>query len=193
MALYIFGRMISYYLILTVVGITVSDAFAPCGEPAGCYCSTPVLNEIHCTGNISKFPEFEDSVKPGVLSIVFYDSTITSVPPFEKDEWDRLKYLNFVETSMMSCDDIAELWRPGLRIFSECISKMVECQKNNCNGTGICLIMMGLVIMAGTGIIVHLFRSRKGSWTLPVPQTYRHSPVTSCAIDRSDMRRSTEL
>ena len=158
-------------------------AYVPCGEPSGCHCSTPVLNQIQCTGDISEFPVFDDVIKPGVVSIVFYDTNITTVPPFEKEEWDRLKYVNFVETDMMTCDDIAELWRPGLRIFSECISKKEECK---CNGTGICLIVLVLVIMAASGVIVHLLMTRKGSWILPVPQTSPDLPMTSCAINRSD-------
>ena len=170
---------------MSLLGIMVGG-YDPCGEPAGCYCSTPVLNQIQCTGEISEFPVFDDVIKPGVVSIVFYGTNITTVPPFDKEEWDRLKYINFVETDMMSCDAIAELWRPGLRIFSECITKKEECKTNRCNGTGICLIIMVLVIMVASSAIVYLLTTRKGSWTLPVPQTSPDLPMTSSAINKSD-------
>jgi hypothetical protein len=63
----------------------------------------------------------EDFVKPGVLSITIKDSKIVGLAPFKKKQWDRLIHLNFIDTPLLSCDAIAELKRPGLRILSECV------------------------------------------------------------------------
>lgn len=188
--------MISNILFLSLLGITIGGGgYEPCGVPAGCYCSTPVLSQIQCLRNVTVFPVFEDIIKPGVLSIVFHGSKIAGLPPFEKAEWDRLKHLSFVDTELMSCDAIAELKRPGLRIFSECVSKnnCTECipeEKNNCNkSTGTCLIFVALLFASSTaavGYSVYVVRTRRRPWILPVPQTTPNISMTSLSENRAD-------
>lgn len=108
-------------IVLTFVGeMHAKQDWEPCGLPSGCYCSRPILSQIHCT-NISVLPLFKDLVKPGVISLAVYDSNIVGIPPFKKEEWDRLKYLSFIGTPLLMCDAIAAIKRPGLEILSKCL------------------------------------------------------------------------
>ena len=202
-ALCIFAKMFRNVLILSLLGITVGTrGFEPCGIPAGCYCSTPVLNQIQCLDNITVFPLFYDLLKAEIRSIVFHRSKIAGLPQFNKKEWTGLQHLSFIETDLMSCEAIAELKRPGLRIFSECISKKQEEDCPSCNkGIAISLIFVLILLMlfiGAVGYIIYLSQSRSGSWTFPVPQvstpeTSLNMSMPSCAKNRSDVMTETEV
>ena len=115
------SRSLILLLLLTLmVEVFAKQDWEPCGLPSECYCSRPILTQIHCP-NISVFPTFDDVIKPGVLSVAIYDSNIVGIPPFKKEEWDRLEQLSFVGTPLLMCNAIAEIKRPGLHIFSECL------------------------------------------------------------------------
>jgi hypothetical protein len=129
-----------------------------CGLPAGCFCSVPILHEIQCQ-SIKVFPIFDEVIKPGVTSVTIYASQIVGLAPFKKDEWDRLKHLNLIDTPLLACDSIAQLQRPGLRILSECVcDKPAEEEEEEGstispppageNGSTICLAFL-LVIVFG--------------------------------------------
>ena len=144
------------------------DGYKPCGIPAGCYCSSPVLTQIQCVENITVFPLFEDSIKQEVRSIVFHRSKIVGLPLFNKEEWVRLENLNFIETDLMSCDAIAEHQRPGIRILSECISMEQDCPSCN-KSVSTCLIfvlLLAMLFIGAVGYIVYLLQTRTG--TLPI-------------------------
>lgn len=96
----------------------------PCGTPPGCFCKAPILSEIQCL-DLDRMPVFDDITTPGVLSFTFLRGSISEVTPFENTTWDRLKYLNIIDTDNLPCSAIAELQRPGLHILSECI--IVQC------------------------------------------------------------------
>ena len=61
-----------------------------CGEPPGCYCQTPILHQIQCL-DVTRFPSFEDFLKPGVLMFTFFKSPITEIQPFDEAQWPSLK------------------------------------------------------------------------------------------------------
>lgn len=108
-----------------------NKGFQPCGQPSGCYCTVPMPHQIQCLEDVKVFPIFENLIKPGVESIVFRGSQIVDLPPFRRDEWDRLKHLSFIDTPNMSCDNIAKLSQPRLTILSHCISQ--PCSLNETN------------------------------------------------------------
>jgi hypothetical protein len=132
----------------------------PCGQPTGCYCSRPILHHINCR-NITVFPAFEEHVKPGVLTVMIYDSDIEGLPPFRKDEWDRLRDVRFLDTPRISCDAVAELRRPGLTVLSEC-----DCPTptEGCKEGTTCLAsLVALLILIGIcgGFIFYTLRLKK--------------------------------
>ena len=92
----------------------------PCGVPPGSYCQTPILHQIQCL-EITCFPSFEDFLKPGVLMFTFFESHITKIQPFDEAQWPSLKRLNVIDTDNLTCEAIAAIQRPGLRIYSHCI------------------------------------------------------------------------
>ncbi len=96
------------------------EGWEPCGTPAGCFCSVPILSEIQCL-SLDQMPVFEEVIKAGVLSFTFSKGAISEVAQFEKTVWDRLQHLNFIGTDHMPCNAIAALKRPSLRILSECV------------------------------------------------------------------------
>ncbi len=114
--------------VLSLLGMTAGkQSWEPCGLPGGCYCSVPVLNQIQCLTDVKVLPFFNDTIKPGVTSITFHGSQIVGLAPFLKDQWDRLKHLNFIDTPLIPCKAIAKLQRPGLRILSECVTPDTQC------------------------------------------------------------------
>ncbi len=148
-----------------VIGILVlmrlSAAWEPCGLPAGCYCSVPVLHAINCR-NITVFPIFEDVIKPGVLSITISDSEIIRLPPFKKGDWDRLRRVVFINTPMLDCGTIAEIRRPGLDILSECeLKKHCEHRHENSIYLGLTSTLLLLLLTISIGCIVYMYRERK--------------------------------
>ena len=99
--------------------IRAQGDWEPCGVPSGCYCSVPLLHQIYCQ-NITVFPFFETQEKPGVLSVSIRDTQLVGLPPFEKEQWDRLNYITFADNPLLSCSAIDDLRRPGLHILSDC-------------------------------------------------------------------------
>ena len=168
------SRALTLMILLTFVGeMCAKQDWEPCGLPSGCYCSRPILHQIHCT-NITVFPFFENVTKPGVLSVAVYDSNIVGIPPFRKEEWDNLKYLNFIGTPLLMCDAIAEIKRPGLQILSQCLCppqkecpNEMECPKNK--ERTICLasllVFIFLVVLAmGVVHALLLHENTLGRW-----------------------------
>ena len=156
--------------------ISGRQAWEPCGLPAGCLCATPVLHEIHCQ-NITVFPIFDAVIKPGILSVTVYNSSIVGLPPFNKDEWDSLKYLNFVDTPRLSCEAIAEIQRPGLHILSECVcttkKSCPECTEPAWEHTWCLATILVLIVLfnIALGFILYLVRCyKRKTWTLPLPE-----------------------
>lgn len=94
--------------------------FEPCGLPAGCYCSTPVLHQIQCQ-DLTVFPVFNHTIKAGVLGIVIYRSNIVGLPRFNKEDWSGLNELAIIKTPSLPCNVVADIARPGLTILNECI------------------------------------------------------------------------
>ena len=159
--------------------LTAKVKFEPCGHPAGCYCTTPVMNEIHCLHNVTVFPTFDEVIKQKVLSIVFQGSKIIEIPPFEK-EWDTLKQLTFIDTDLMSCEDITKLQRTGLRILSECITPKVNCSK----GIGICLVFTIILVLGfsgSVGYIIYLLQLRTWSPLVTSPDMFMTSEAKNTA------------
>ena len=136
----------------------------PCGTPSGCFCSRPVLHQIHCR-NITIFPVFDDVTTPGVLSVSVRDSSMTAIPSFPKNQWDRLRDVSFRECPSLSCESINELRRPDLHIHSDCLC--AECL-TKCTTSGkntICLVFLILsltITIAGFGTYA-LLRWRRTS------------------------------
>ncbi len=146
------------YLTLVVLTCGRQD-WEPCGLPSGCHCATPVLQEIQCHG-ITVFPALDDTIKPDILSLTIYNSKIVGLPSFSKEEWGHLKYLNFIDTTLLSCEIIAEIRRPGLHILSECIWPQEECEECTvCLASIIVLII--LCTMALGFIILQCYYTRK--------------------------------
>ena len=59
--------------------------------------------------NVPEMLAFDEDIKPGVTSLVFFKSSITKVGSFDKEEWPRPNPLSFVKTENLSCDGIAAL------------------------------------------------------------------------------------
>jgi len=176
----------STLLVLSLLGIGAGkQTFGPCGLPAGCYCTAPILHQIQCR-NVTVFPFFEDDIKPGVVSIVFHQSKIVGLNPFPEDPWHSLQELAFIDTPSMPCSAIAELKRPGLRILSECIATEKKCPTKDCpecpsqddddcpeckERTIFLAAILVFVILVGAwlGLIIYFlyFQNRRRCWTLP--------------------------
>lgn len=165
------------FFITTLWTVHVQGDWEPCGSPSGCYCSRPVLHQLHCR-NITVFPLLDDNLKPGVLSISIRDSNIAGLPPFQKEQWDRLRDITFINTPLMSCCAISDLQQQGLRVLSD-----LQCQQsgNVCHrskaggGGGICLASLLLLIISLTvGLIFNIYM------TLCKRDTSRHQRDTAC-------------
>jgi hypothetical protein len=118
------------------------------------------------------FPIFEEQLKPGVLTVFIYNSDLVGLPPFKKEEWDRLRDVVFVNTTRLSCGAIAELRRPGLRVVSECTCLLEpnlpkeDCP--TCKEGSTCLatlLVLIIFIILGVGFIPYILRKRQ-TWTL---------------------------
>ena len=166
-------------LLAFMAEICAKQDWEPCGLPGGCYCSRPILDQIHCP-NITVFPVFEDVIKPGVSSVAIYDSNIVGLPPFRKEEWDRLKHISFVRTPILMCEAIAEIKRPGLHIFSECLCppekecpKEKECsqskQRNLCLASLLVLIFLVVLAMG----FIQAFLVHANAYTAPTRRVDR--------------------
>lgn len=137
----------------------------PCGSPSGCECSLPVLHHIHCR-NITVFPLFDDFIKPGVLALTVDDSNIAGLPPFRKDQWDRLRDVTFMSTPLLSCDSIAELRRPGLHVLSECLCPAAAPERSACSHGSTCLaslLVLVILVVGGLGFLLYGLRRRRNS------------------------------
>ena len=177
------AEMIRAVFFVAVMGLSLGHPeWEPCGLPSGCYCSRPVLHDIQCK-NIKVFPIFEKDVKPGVLSISITNSQLVGLPPFKKEDWDRLKYLNFIDTPLLSCEEIAKQQRPGLRILSECISEQEEdcpeCEERT-TWLAVIIVLVFSCVGALSFILYLLTRYRQKSYTLKgtVPELPAHERET---------------
>ena len=148
----------------------VQGNWEPCGAPSGCYCSRPVLHQIHCR-NITVFPIFEEHIKPGVVTVSVRNSEVAGFPPFKQAEWDRLNHITFADNPLLSCTAIAELRRPGLRIVSDCDCSIEAnlpkterecptCKEGyyTCQAASICLaslLILIFTILGGVGFILY--------------------------------------
>jgi hypothetical protein len=99
------------------------------------------------------FPFFETQEKPGVLSVSIRDTQLVGLPPFEKEQWDRLNYITFADNPLLSCSAIDDLRRPGLHILSDCNCSNhpnlpeKECPKcHTCASATACLATLLLLI-----------------------------------------------
>ena len=139
------GFIFVLFTLVMVPGRLCLKGWEPCGTPPGCYCSAPILHQIHCM-NVPEMPAFDEDIKPGVTSLVFFKSPITKVGSFDKEEWPRLNHLSFVKTENLSCDAIAALQRPGLSIQSYCISccAMPSAKRPLAGSTAVALILLSL-------------------------------------------------
>ena len=128
--------------------------WVPCGAPRGCYCSAPVLHAIQCT-DVTVFPIFEDVIKPGVVNITISKSNIVGLPPFKNDEWNSLRYLNFIDTPMILCDELDKLKQQGLKISAnECTELVQDCQSksNSPNSINCALFFLDGIVPINTSI-----------------------------------------
>lgn len=92
----------------------------PCGDPAGCYCSGPILHLITCT-NISVFPTFPEEFKPGVTYIDIYQSQLTFLESFHPDQWFSLEYVDLRSNNKLPCWVVQNvIERKGLTVLSDC-------------------------------------------------------------------------
>ena len=115
--------MIRQFFLLLLLFLHVDGrvvGWEPCGVPPGCYCQTPILHQIQCL-DVTRFPSFDDLLKPGVLTFTFFESPITEIQPFDEAQWPSLERLNVIDTDNLTCRAIAAIQRPGLRIYSHCI------------------------------------------------------------------------
>lgn len=157
--------MLSALLFTTFLWVTNAQGdWETCGLPSGCYCSRPVLHQIHCR-NITVFPIFEDYITPGVLTVTISDSDIAGLPPFRKEEWDRLKRVQFTDTPLLSCKAISDIRREGLHVLSECACAGRECLRCKEGGsTTICLgalLMLVMCLVIGLGFILYRLHKRQ--------------------------------
>jgi hypothetical protein len=111
--------MMTLYVLLVLLRFTwCHKVWEPCGEPSGCFCTTPVLGEILCD-YIQTFPVFDTLRLPGVLSVTIRESNLTHLDPFSKRHWDRLSHLHLIDTPKLPCATIDGLKRPGLHVLCD--------------------------------------------------------------------------
>ena len=176
--------MIRFALLLSILRLIAGhQQFEPCGLPGGCYCSFPILTDIHCTDNITVFPLFDDDIKAGVLSITFYKSRIVNLPPFHAEPWKRLKVLSFIDTPHLTCEVLPRLHRPGLDISLRWISDKPSCpycerigcptdSPKHCPKQRSCVgyLATTLVLIIGIGVsgtVMTVVLKRRGFWDMP--------------------------
>lgn len=88
--------------------------------PGGCYCSGPILHLIACT-NISVLPAFPDEFKHGVIYIDIYQTQVTFLESFHKEDWLSLEYIDLRNNDKLPCWVVQYvIERKGLTILSDC-------------------------------------------------------------------------
>ena len=107
----------------------------PCGIPAGCLCSGPILHLISCA-NITVFPLFPGYIKPGVVHLDLYKTRVVELPPFSEEDWPNLKVVDVRENDFLDCSSLQKLesLRPEIRLYTRCDSLGVE-EENGFNET----------------------------------------------------------
>jgi hypothetical protein len=92
----------------------------PCGQPSRCFCGKPIQHFMVCY-DIRVFPIFSEKEATGITYIDLHKTRLHGLPPFTKERWPRLKFLDIQYNEFLSCSYIdTVLAREGLTIFSDC-------------------------------------------------------------------------